>query len=170
MRKLRVLIVDDSTVMRRLLSDALVADPALEVAGTAANATTGKFFVRKGRVQLEKPAGVDAISGDVIVGGQGFNDCLSWKADEQIKDTARITLVDAGNNGAAYLALNGCQETAASLTMTRHNKVQTDGPDRDGGQLIVKALIIDGVAKDAGDYTSATENWIEGSGRVLVQP
>lgn len=37
MRKIRILIVDDSTVVRRLLSDVLASDPVVEVAGTAAN-------------------------------------------------------------------------------------------------------------------------------------
>ena len=37
MPKARVLIVDDAVVVRRLLSDVLSSDPALEVAGTAAN-------------------------------------------------------------------------------------------------------------------------------------
>jgi two-component system chemotaxis response regulator CheB len=37
MPKARVLIVDDSTVIRRLLTDALAGDPAIEVAATAAN-------------------------------------------------------------------------------------------------------------------------------------
>jgi two-component system, chemotaxis family, protein-glutamate methylesterase/glutaminase len=37
MRKIRVLVVDDSTVIRRLLTDALISDPAIEIAGTAAN-------------------------------------------------------------------------------------------------------------------------------------
>lgn len=36
-RKIRVLVVDDSVVMRRILSDVVGADPALEVAGCAAN-------------------------------------------------------------------------------------------------------------------------------------
>ena len=44
MRKIRVLIVDDSTVVRRLLSDALSSDPALEIAGTASN---GKIALDK---------------------------------------------------------------------------------------------------------------------------
>ncbi len=44
MRTIRVLIVDDSTVIRRLLSDALSADPAIEVAGIAAN---GKIALSK---------------------------------------------------------------------------------------------------------------------------
>ena len=37
MRKIRILVVDDSVVIRRMVSDALAADPELEVAGSAAN-------------------------------------------------------------------------------------------------------------------------------------
>jgi two-component system, chemotaxis family, protein-glutamate methylesterase/glutaminase len=44
MRKIRVLIVDDSVVIRRLLTDILAADPEIEVAGTAPN---GKIALAK---------------------------------------------------------------------------------------------------------------------------
>ncbi|MBI5387502.1 MAG: chemotaxis response regulator protein-glutamate methylesterase [Verrucomicrobia bacterium] len=44
MRRIRVLIVDDSIVVRRLVSDVLAADPALEVAGVAA---TGRIALAK---------------------------------------------------------------------------------------------------------------------------
>ncbi len=44
MRKIRVLVVDDSTVIRRLLTDSLASDADLEVAGTAAN---GKIALAK---------------------------------------------------------------------------------------------------------------------------
>jgi len=44
MRKIRVLIVDDSVVIRRLLTDILSADPEIEVAGTAPN---GKIALAK---------------------------------------------------------------------------------------------------------------------------
>jgi two-component system, chemotaxis family, protein-glutamate methylesterase/glutaminase len=44
MPKLRALIVDDATVMRRLLTEVLKRDPGIEVAGTAPN----------GRIALEK--------------------------------------------------------------------------------------------------------------------
>lgn len=44
MRRVRVLIVDDSTIIRRLLTEALAADPAIEVVGTAAN---GKIALAK---------------------------------------------------------------------------------------------------------------------------
>lgn len=44
MRKIRVLVVDDSTVIRRLLSDSLTTDPQIEVCGTAAH---GKIALSK---------------------------------------------------------------------------------------------------------------------------
>lgn len=44
MRKIKVLIVDDSTVIRRLLSDTLKSDCEIEVVGTAAN---GKIALAK---------------------------------------------------------------------------------------------------------------------------
>ena len=57
MQKIRVLIVDDAVVVRRLLSDVLEGDPALEVAGTAAN----------GRIALAKipQTNLDAITLDI---------------------------------------------------------------------------------------------------------
>ncbi len=53
MHKIRVLIVDDSVVMRRLLSDVVASDPELEVAGYAAN----------GQIALNL---LDQVSPDVI--------------------------------------------------------------------------------------------------------
>ncbi|MBL9210712.1 MAG: chemotaxis response regulator protein-glutamate methylesterase [Opitutaceae bacterium] len=41
MPKLRVLIVDDAVVIRRLVSDCLAADPEIEVVGTASNGQIG---------------------------------------------------------------------------------------------------------------------------------
>ena len=53
MAKIRVLIVDDSVVIRRLVTDLLSADPALEVVGAAAH----------GRIALEK---IPQVNPDVI--------------------------------------------------------------------------------------------------------
>ena len=44
MSRIRVLVVDDSVVVRRLVSDVLAGDPRLEVVGTAAN---GKVALAK---------------------------------------------------------------------------------------------------------------------------
>ena len=145
-------------------------DAPMLLTGKKPNTTSGTFFVRKGRVQLEKPEGVDAIAGNVSVGGQGFNDCLFWNASHQIKDSATINLLDAGNNGAAYLHLNGCHESVTALVMTKNNKILTDSGKGIGGVLTVKSLTIDGAVQPAGEYTAANAKWIEGKGRVIVKP
>ena len=145
-------------------------DAPLRLAGDKPNTTTGKFIARKGRVQLEKPAGVDAISGDVTVGGQGFNDCLHWIHSDQIKDSATITVINAANNGGAYLSLNGCHETVAALNMAANTTVKTDSPEGQAGTLTVKSLTVNNTQKPPGTYTAATEKWIEGKGQVVVKP
>ncbi|MCX6875673.1 MAG: family 20 glycosylhydrolase [Verrucomicrobia bacterium] len=142
----------------------------LRLAGDKPNTSTGKFHVHTGRVQMEKPGGIDAISGDVSVGGQGFNDCLHWLNSNQIKDTATITLLNAGNNGAAYLSLNGCSETVTALVMAANTTVKTDSPDGKPGVLTVKSLTVNNVNKPAGTYTAATEKWLDGKGQIVVAP
>jgi two-component system chemotaxis response regulator CheB len=56
-QKVRVLTVDDSVVVRRLVTDVLASDPAIEVVGTAAN----------GKIALEKIAQLnpDAVTLDI---------------------------------------------------------------------------------------------------------
>jgi two-component system chemotaxis response regulator CheB len=49
-RRIRVLIVDDSAIVRRILSDALAAEPDLEVVGTAPDP-----FVARDKIQSLKP-------------------------------------------------------------------------------------------------------------------
>ena len=129
-------------------------DAPMILAGTRPNTASGTYYVAKGRVQLQKPAGVDAIAGDVVVGGQGYNDCLHWENDEQIKDSAKITLIESPSNGAAYLDLNGCTETVAALAMTPNNKVRTDSPAGKSGVLKVRKLTIGGIDQPPGDYTA----------------
>lgn len=57
MRKVRVLIVDDAVVVRRIVSDVLTSDPQIEVVGTAAN---GRIGLQK--IELLNP---DAVTLDV---------------------------------------------------------------------------------------------------------
>lgn len=57
MRKLRVVIVDDAVVVRRIVSDVLTGDPQIEVVGTAAN---GRIGLQK--IELLNP---DAVTLDV---------------------------------------------------------------------------------------------------------
>jgi len=53
MARIRVLIVDDAVVVRRLVSDALASDPDIEVVGTAAN----------GRIALQK---IPQVNPDIL--------------------------------------------------------------------------------------------------------
>ncbi|MCY2932463.1 MAG: family 20 glycosylhydrolase [Planctomycetota bacterium] len=145
-------------------------DAPLRLAGEKPNTAGGVYHVAKGRVQPEKPDGVDAIAGDVIVGGQGFNDCLFWLHGNQIKDSATLTLIESPNSGASYLCLNGQKETVAALAVNGACRVVTDGPGGAGGELTVKALTVKGKALPAGTYTAADQKWIEGAGRVIVKP
>lgn len=145
-------------------------DAPMVLCGDRPNTASGTYCVAKGRVQLQKPEGIDAIAGDVIVGGQGYNDCLRWENSEQIKDSAKITLIASPSNGAGYLDLNGCSETAAAPIMTADNKVKTDAPSGKSGVLKVRALVVGGVQQPAGTYTAARAPWIEGRGKVIVEP
>ncbi len=63
MRKIRVLVVDDSSVVRRMISEALTSDPELEVAGTAPN----------GKIALDKLPQIvpDVVTLDIEMPGLG---------------------------------------------------------------------------------------------------
>jgi two-component system, chemotaxis family, protein-glutamate methylesterase/glutaminase len=65
MSKIRVLVVDDSVVIRRLVTDILTAEPDIEVAGFAAN----------GRIALKKISEVnpDLVTLDVEI--PDWTDC-----------------------------------------------------------------------------------------------
>src|SRR5579862_4455723 len=54
MPKIRILVVDDSVVVRRMVSDVLGSDPQLEIAGTAAN----------GKIALAK---ITQVNPDVVI-------------------------------------------------------------------------------------------------------
>ncbi len=140
----------------------------LRLSGEEPNTASGTWYVKKGRVQLEKTDGVIAIGGDAIVGGQGPNDCFYWQADEQIIDSSHVTLLNS-SQGGAYLNLNGHTETIAELTMDAGTVIQTDGTEGSGGLLRVGVLSVNGVSIQPGTYTSS-ESWIEGDGQVAVIP
>lgn len=70
MSRIKVLVVDDSVVVRRLVSDALAADPAIEVVGVAQN---GQIAITKAKalqpdlitMDIEMPVktGIEAVQG-----------------------------------------------------------------------------------------------------------
>ena len=72
MARARILVVDDSAVFRRALSDAFAGDPALEVVGTASN---GRLALDQ--IQRLKP---DLVTLDVEISAAELKRRLkSWK-------------------------------------------------------------------------------------------
>jgi chemotaxis response regulator CheB len=90
MAKIRVLVVDDSVVIRRLVSDVLSADAAIEVIGVAAN----------GRIALDKVAQLkpDLVTMDVempeLDGLQALKEIR--KTDKRLPVVMFSTLTDRG--------------------------------------------------------------------------
>ncbi|MGV3659502.1 MAG: autotransporter-associated beta strand repeat-containing protein [Prosthecobacter sp.] len=93
----------------------------LQIAGGTANTHTGDFAVTRGTVELNKTAGVNAISGGNLL--IGFNSTVTQPstvrllAANQIANSTNVSLRSAGTDSVATLDLNGFAETVGSLTM-----------------------------------------------------
>ena len=117
-RKLRVLIVDESTVIRRLLRDALTGDPAIEVAGTAATA----------RIALAK---IPYINPDLITLDPEMDDLATLSELRTTHPRLPVIMFSALTRRGAVAALNdlslGPSDYVAkptnrgSLTAARHS-------------------------------------------------
>jgi autotransporter-associated beta strand protein len=68
---------------------------AKQIGGTAANTYTGGTSITEGLLQLNKPPGVAAVGGDIVIEGTGQ---LQLLAPDQIPDTATITYNSAGTS------------------------------------------------------------------------
>src|SRR5262249_50444129 len=80
------------------------------LSGTAANTYSGLTRVNSGALQLAKPAGVNAIAGNLSV----FHGTVQWMASNQVADAATVTVT----NSASTLDLNGFDETVGPLVLT----------------------------------------------------
>jgi lysophospholipase L1-like esterase len=89
------------------------------LSGDKPNTFQGAFTLSRGVLDLDKPAGVDAIPGDLIVGTQGSAVVRLQKAD-QINDAAHVTM---GGTGISGLDLQGHDEKFASLTLKTHAEI-----------------------------------------------
>jgi len=86
------------------------------LSGDKPNTFKGTFTLINGVLDLDKPAGVDAIPGDLIIGTKG-NAMVNLLKSNQINDAANVTL---GGPEISWLKLNGHDETIASLTVNAH--------------------------------------------------
>ena len=86
------------------------------LSGDRPNTFQGLFTLSQGVLDLDKPAGVDAIPGDLVIGTTGHA-VVRLNRPNQISDTAHVTL---GGPGVSCLDLQGHDEKFASLTLLGH--------------------------------------------------
>jgi autotransporter-associated beta strand protein len=92
-----------------------VAGGTLQISGTDANTYSGLTTVSAGTLQLNKPAGIDAVGGNILITGTGV---LAPLQASQIPDTATITYNKTGTNQGNVTIGN---ETFAALTIVNGN-------------------------------------------------
>ncbi len=125
-------VIDTGGGNRTVFSGAIVGQGSFEwngggvpqvapsiLSGVKRNAFQGTFTLSRGVLDLDKPAGVDAIHGDLIVGTKGSAVVRLQKSD-QINDAAHVTLSGTGISG---LDLQGHDEKFASLTLQTHAEI-----------------------------------------------
>lgn len=125
----------------------------LILGGTSANTYTGLTDVVGGVLALAKPAGVNAIGGDLQIGGvqnNGTRRIVYLGANDQIPDTATVTMLGSNaNNGD--LRLFGFNETIGALN------------DRSGGGVVEIAESGDTGFLNVAISTSATSTLTVGA-------
>ena len=89
----------------------------LELNGPAANTYTGTTLVNAGILRLNKPAGVNAVTGHVTITNPGT---LQLAASDQIADTSAVTL-----SGGTFStgATTGFSETVGTFEMTESSTI-----------------------------------------------
>lgn len=86
------------------------------LSGTRPNTFQGRFILTRGVLDLDKPSGVTAIPGDLVIGTKGDAIVRLAQAD-QIHDASRVTL---GGSGISGLELQGHDERFARLLLETH--------------------------------------------------
>lgn len=141
----------------------------LTLSGTAANTLTGTTTINAGTVILNKTAGVNAIAGDIYVGDGRGTDILQINANEQIADTANVTL--RGNTyggGETKLVFGGTGTTGITETFADLTIEGTAILDFTGGSVCSpNYLFLDDLNIASGNQL-LIRNWIEFTDFLLV--
>ena len=147
----------------------------LTLSGTAANTLTGLTTVNAGTLVLDKSDNITAIAGNLTIGdGRGI-DTVRLDSNEQIADTAVVTLRggEVGNSAnVARLELNGAAsntdpsrvETFNTLTITGNSVLDFGG----GSVCSPTFLRLDYLTVAANSLLTIT-NWIEFTDFLLVE-
>lgn len=146
------------------------------IGGSDDNTYSGTTLIQKGSALLNKTVGVDALLGSITVGSASESARLTWAANDQINDSATITVLLPTVSGGAvpdaelnYLDLAGFSESFDSLTLA-DGGTKTQVRTGAGGVLTLNELTVNSVPMDPGTYTSSNSSFVFGSGSVVVIP
>ena len=98
------------------------------LSGDRANTFSGTLTVLRGMLALAKPAGVDTIAGDLVLGGGSNQAIVRLDAANQIKDTCNL-LITGEHEGRLWT--QGFDETLGTLDLQSHGYIDLgDGSSR----------------------------------------
>ena len=147
---------------------------SLTLSGTAANTYTGVTTVNAGTLDLAKSDGVTAVAGDLTVGDGRGEDIVQISANEQIADTATVTLRggEVGNDAnRALLRLDGAADDSYGSRVESFATLEVTGNsvlDFGGGTPCSPTFLYLDVLNVAADALLTITNWIEFTDFLLV--
>ncbi|MCX7421399.1 MAG: hypothetical protein NT013_17900 [Planctomycetia bacterium] len=89
------------------------------LSGEQANSYQVLFTLTRGVLDLDKPAGVDAITGNLLIGSKDHAR-IRLNKSQQINDGAQVTF---GGVGISGIDLQGHRETIAALSVETHAEI-----------------------------------------------
>lgn len=145
-------------------------DGVLTLSGTSANTFTGTTYVNDGTLALNKTPGVNAIAGNIVVGDGRGTDILRLDANEQIANTANVTLRGANYGGESKLQFNGANGVGVTETLGTLTIDGTAIIDFAGGNVCdANFLFLDDLLMASADSQLYVRNWIDFSDFLLVK-
>lgn len=153
-----------NSVMSGSVAVAKIGTGILRLGGTTANTLSADFTVSVGTLELAKTAGVNAIAGNLVINSTSGVVTTILNADEQIADTATVTVNSTSTSNYSTFRLNGFTETIGGLTLTTVTGAGAQVLTGSGGRLIVNGNLNFNNNRSATTGNSARDILITGTG------